>query len=444
MTWIGRSAGESRASVSGTRPPATVGCSVDAEHVLHPHRRRWAARRRSRSAPSARRQRPRRAGPARRARRRAATAAAPAAARRGRGGRGRPGRSRRRGTAPATRRAAQQGASDRSGHGSPSVAPQERRPEPAAAVAVVHGSAASLVARTRRRAPRSSPSPGAGRPALLAQPEGVEAALDPLDELVARPTPAGGPRRRRRAARRCRPASTAAPRRMRAPGPLAVEVGGDDERRASPAGRRRRPTRRARCAAGTGRVGGDRRAGRGTRRAAPAPARRGRRRRGRSAMPARRATSAARRGRGATAPRSARSSPPARDQPRRAAPGRPAARRAAAQDVALVDEGGDDARQRVAAGRRPSRASRGCTGSPTMRRPIGVMAPSASRAPSSPQQLDRPGAAPSAGGGSRNDSSSAVVPHAASSSTSPARSTWVISAARWAGRVPCSTRLHRR
>ena len=28
MTWIGRSAGDSRDTVSGTRPPATVGCTV--------------------------------------------------------------------------------------------------------------------------------------------------------------------------------------------------------------------------------------------------------------------------------------------------------------------------------------------------------------------------------------------------------------------------------
>ena len=116
---------------------------------------------------------------------------------------------------------------------------------------------------------------------------------------------------------------------------------------------------------------------------------------------------------------------------------------AAAHDVALLDHGGHDARQAV--GPPGDHAGQpGVDGQPDHR---------------PPERRDGAGRVDGAelvraarracchglrGGGSTNASCSSGVPHAASSSASPARSTWVISAARWAGRVPCSIRLHSR
>ena len=90
------------------------------------------------------------------------------------------------------------------------------------------------------------------------------------------------------------------------------------------------------------------------------------------------------------------------------------------------------------------RARRGWTGSPTIRRPERGDRPGTVDARRGRRAARPPGAWPSAAAGRRTTARSAGVPQAASSSTSPARSTWVISAARWAGRVPCSMRLHSR
>ena len=100
-------------------------------------------------------------------------------------------------------------------------------------------------------------------------------------------------------------------------------------------------------------------------------------------MPARRAMSAARSRTRATARRSARSSPPAAhelDAQRQV--GRQRVDRPRS-DVALVDEGGDDARQRVRPRRRSSGPAAGGRGARPSRRPSGVIAPSPSSAPSS-------------------------------------------------------------
>ena len=83
-------------------------------------------------------------------------------------------------------------------------------------------------------------------------------------------------------------------------------------------------------------------------------------------------------------------------------------------------------------GRRATmRARRGCTGSPTSPARRGRTTRARRCAPSSTQQLVACCSA-RGGGGSTKRSCSSGVPHAASSSASPARSTWVISASRWA------------
>ena len=89
------------------------------------------------------------------------------------------------------------------------------------------------------------------------------------------------------------------------------------------------------------------------------------------------------------------------------------------------------------------RARRGCAGTLSIARPTSVMRWLASNAPSS-SSSSAPCAKVRGGGASGKVSSAAEVPHAASSSASPARSTWVISASRWARRVDCSSLLHAR
>ena len=191
-----------------------------AEHVLHPHRHRRPVggvvdrRRPARRAASTR---PGRAG---RARPRAATAAGPAAARRGRGGRGRPGRSRRAGTAPASRRASASSApigqvrprlAERRRAGTPpgpaaASAPSVHGERGRAAVAATRATSAAVVVLARFGRRRSSPSRSASRRRSTRTHELVAVPLQPavLDDAVEQ-------RRRRRSA------STAAPRRMRAP-----------------------------------------------------------------------------------------------------------------------------------------------------------------------------------------------------------------------------------
>ena len=134
----------------------------------------------------------------------------------------------------------------------------------------------------------------------------------------------------------------------------------------------------------------------------------------------------------------------ARTRARRAARGRRAAGRG--------DRAGRRARRRprrrrtTGASGRPAtiRASRGCTGSPTIARPSGVMAPARVERAELVQQLDRllPRLAPAAG--RRTPAARLACPTRPARARARPRSTWVISAARWAGRVPCSIRLHSR
>ena len=445
MTWIGSVGGgeqrERERHVAGGDRSGAAGRRTRPA----PGRTPSGAPRRSRSSPHARTAGSTTAVPVRRGRRRVATAASSATARRGRGGRGRPARSRRRGTAPATRRACRSSpASETSGHSSPNVARRNDMRARSCDVAGVHGSTASLEVRTRAdervrgRPARRRPPP------LLAEAQRVEAALDSLDEVVRAVVPlqpavldhAGqqpGRSRPRRPPRRGGCGRWCACRRGRRRRRTA-------RRRA---GRRRRPRRPCRCAAGTGRVAGAPPGGRGTRRAARRRRGRGRLRRRRSAHrlagrcrppargPGRRpAGRHGRRGRGRTRWRRAGRGRRAGDRCGRAARRAPRRRR----------------RRRTTASRDGAttiRASRGWTGRPTIERPAAVMAPASSTAPRSVSSSIACRRA-FVGGSSTNASCSAGVPHAASSSTNPARSTWVISAARWAGRVPCSMRLHSR
>ena len=333
------------------------------------------------------------------------------------------------------------------GHVRPLVAerrPQERHPGPQLRRRRrprQHGEpgrAHPLDERRRRRLARRRPAP------LLAEAQRVEASLDALDEVVGVGVPLQPAvlDRRRRAARRSRR------RRRRRRGGCGRSCAcrrGRRRRRTGRrrAGRRRRPRRRCRCAAGTGPAGGAPRGGRGTRRGARAPATSGSTAPASKRTPARRAMSAARSRTRSTARRSARSS---RTWPHTIATR--SARSAGSRSVrprSTSRSSTTAATTHASASGRPTtmRARRGWTGRPTIDRPIGVMAPSSSSAPRSVSSSTAWRRA-FAGGASTNDSCSAGVPHAASSSTNPARSTWVISAARWAGRVPCSIRLHSR
>ena len=129
--------------------------------------------------------------------------------------------------------------------------------------------------------------------------------------------------------------------------------------------------------------------------------------------------------------------PSGRTRRRPAAPGRRAACRAARAATSRSSTSAATTHARVSPRPTIMRARRGWTGRPTMRRPIAVMAPSVER-PELGEQRRRACRRAFAGGRSMNARSSAGVPQAASSSARPARSTWVISAARWAGRLPCS------
>ena len=314
-----------------------------------------AARPRSRSrtlAPG--RQRPASAGPARRARRRAATAAATRssiaeveAVEVGRD----PVAPTRYGASHSSSVAEQRavgpvgpGVAERDRRRNADPGPQLRAP-PASTAARRAASPAPVDERRGRRRRRR-----VGRRDLLAEPQRVEAPLDALDEVVAVGVPLqpaiARPRRRQRGDPRRR--RRAAPRRMRAPDRLpsrsAATTNGTVASGSSSATHAPAPVRSWNW---PGRRGG-RRAGRGSRASRAAPARVGvdgvERR---SGCPARRARSAARSRTRATARRSARSSRPCPHDQRD--PQREVGRElvgAAAQHVALVDDRGDDARQR--------------------------------------------------------------------------------------------------
>ena len=248
----------------------------------------------------------------------------------------------------------------------------------------VHGSASSLVDRTRATTAAVASSPCSGRrrssPSRRASSRrSTRRTSSPSSHSSRRSsiTPANNDVMSVR--------STAPPSRMRA-----RRAGRRDRQRRrtrpSPEGRRRRPTPRCRCAAGTGRDGGERRDGRETRRAAPPRRHRRRRRRGRRSRL--HAVRCRRRGRGrrATARRSARSSPvcPHTSWTRRArsagACGPPT------NHVTLVDHRGDDARQGVPPFDDHAGQSR-VDGQVDHLLPIAVIAPDSSRAPSCIEQL---------------------------------------------------------
>ena len=403
----GRRARAGRASAA-PRPPASLGCSRHAEHVLHPDRRRRPV-----GGVVDRHARARRAASTRRRQRvelgaRAATAAGRAAARRGRGARDRPA------VAPRDRygrshvvEGGEQGAVREVGPRD--VAEPSRRRNAtrarscvAAGVHVEHGE-------LRRPHPVDEgvavSSPGVGRATSSPSAQGVEPSLDAqheivasrsqlrrrsLDDIVEQGGDVGGVDRRAEA-----DAGAGAP---------AVEIGGDDElgvrqrivvgeprRRAGaqlelapdadapPAGPGTRRAAGARCASGStvprskldagaaGEVGG------ALARAGAAPAgRRVRRDVGR------------RRGRRAGA-RSAGSSS-----------GRP--RRTSRSSTSAATTHASRRWRR----RRRSRARRGCSGRSTIRRPRAVSAPSSPRAPSVREQRVRLPSTPACGGGSGN------------------------------------------
>ena len=366
--------------------------------------------------------------------------------RRGRGGRGRPARWRRRGTAPATRRACRaarrrtrRATRRRTSRRRNAIAGAQlrrrRRPRQDGEPGRPH----PLDQRGRRRLTRRRPAP------LLAEAQRVEAPLDALDEVVGAVVPLQPAvlDRRRRAAGRSRPASTAAPRRMRAferlPSRSAATTNGAPASGSSSAthapvplrswnwaGRpaRREAVREPGEEGDAGEVGVDRagveaHAGAAGDVGGPLADPVGGPPVGavvadvdRTRSPTRRARSAGRR------------SPRPRSTSR-------------SSTTAATTHASESGRATTI------RARRGWTGRPTIDRPTAVMAPASSSAPRSVSSSTAWRRA-FAGGASTNDSCSAGVPHAASSSTKPARSTWVISAARCAGRVPCSMRLHSR
>ena len=89
-------------------------------------------------------------------------------------------------------------------------------------------------------------------------------------------------------------------------------------------------------------------------------------------------------------------------------------------------------------------ARRGCSGSGSIRRPAAVSWPVDVERAEHREQLAALRRAPAPVVGRTTPARPAGVPHAASSRASPARSTWVISASRWARRVACSSLLHSR
>ena len=421
MTWIGRSAGESSAMVSGTRPPAIVGCVVTPNTSCTRTDTRRPLGRRSRSAPGGPSAASTSAGPARRARRRAATAASSAAGPRGRGGRGRPARSRRRGTAPATRRASP-AAPRRTRPATRRRAPTAGTPPgPAAAVvAGVHGSTASRVARTRSTSAAVVAGPGAGRADRLAEAQRVEPPLHPLDEVVALGVPLQPAvlDDARRAAPAISDASTAAARRMRAPDRLpsrsAATTNGTVASGSSSATHAPLPLRSWNW---PGRRRPARRSGNPTSSAAPASS--GSTASASKRTPARRAMSAARSRTRSTARRSARSSrtcPHTERDPQREVGGQPIA--AAAQDVALLDDRGHHARQAVGpAGDHAGQP--GVDGEPDHRPPERRDGACRRRAHRARAAARRPAATACAAAGRRTPAAPAGVPHAASSRRQP-------------------------
>ncbi len=422
-----------------------------AEHVLHPHRRRRPVGGVvDRHLPTARAaSRP--PAPACRARRRAATAAAPAAAS--------PTSSRCRSPRP--------------------VAPDEVRPQPRVErgeqrpVGEV-GPRRSVAAASSRAGTRRAPAAARPRVTSRARPASSPApgrrGVDGVVAGVGRTRP---PRRApgRRAAARCAARGRRGSLSQTQPTALddIVEHAGDVGRldrappggcgrrsrrpsrsaattnRPAPADRRRRATPSSRCAAGTGRGAAAPPAGPGTRRAAG-----GRRRRGRPSsrsnrIPARRARSAAR----------------SREPPQRAAVGAFVVDVPGDESDAQAEVGGKladppaqtrRARRRRRRRRTPSstvpsatmRASRGCSGRSTIRRPTSVSRPSSSTAPSVRSSASASLPRPRRRWFGERAARSTGVPQAATSRARPARSTRGDLGGAVGGRLPCSICDHSR
>ena len=329
---------------------------------------------------------------------------------------------------------------------SPAAAPTRARTCTAAGV---QSSAASLDARTRATSAAVVAAPGSGGRTLLVETEGVEPSLDANHEVVAIAVPlqadvlgdvvehAGDLVRLDRGAE-------TDPRAR----PLAVEIGGDEERR-----------RRQRV------VVGDPRPGAGAELELPVAAAAGEpvREAGEQQQPGAVRVDRVEVEPAADAPGDV--GGPVADPTHRRPIGTVVARvpahdrhaegevgrervGPAAQHVALVDDGGDHTRRRErGAGddARQPRVQRERNHRPPdvgeARRPLGVTSGSIA-----PSNVSSSTAARHArvGGGSAKRSAPGGAPHAASSRASPPRSTSRISAVRCAGRVPCSIRDHSR
>ncbi len=437
----GRSAGESSSSVSGTRPPASSGARAGRTGPARA-RWRWARRASSRCAPGVRSASSGSAGPARPARptgprsswaprsiatSRPRTSAMPVAVVRN-------GASHSSSVASSAR-------SDQSGHASP--CPARRRTKPTRsrrpAAVGVQSSTPRRVARTRSTSAATVASPAGGprRSSVSSIPPRRTSVRStrssralshttrhsPLDLVGERLDQLVGVERRAEADARVVP--------------LAVEVGGDDEAVVgqrvvgrgprSGAGAQLEPAGLAAAHGDAVRVGQRQERAGSARRA---------RRRGRSAPRCAGRGRAARSRTRATSRRSARSCGlPGDHGDAHREVGRQLVG-AAAQHVALVDERGDHAGQRplVGAGTvdHPGQARVHRQG---QHPPAAVGDPQLASSAPSDASRSRAWRSVRGGGASMNRSCSTGVPHAASSSASPARSTWVISASRWARRV---------